>query len=373
MAGSPFSKSPLFSAASQGIQSALRRDFRRTTLGQMLSEAESVARGPSGQQRLTKIIEKYKRRLSPDSALRDLYRTELGSLAKEIERYSREGGIRKRLVSELFGVMGPAGKILKTLLGNVAKKNSTGLSRELDAATNLLRAFGYEVLPPPSQGGNQRAVSAAQKFLEATGHQVTKVDQEPESKLPFGISDRTSDGRQRKVVDVQYGGETRRFPVNSPVVTGEMQRATNSSNVHSYGYDIEAEYLYIRFLAPDPNNPGKKTDAPGPIYRYAHVPPEIFERMHKASSKGKFIWDNIRIRGTVSGHRYDYQLSGVTNGYVPRKATLTPAGEAYLRRRVRGDSGSILTSRLGDELVRPLSPRGPTTRGPTTRGPGRPR
>jgi hypothetical protein len=76
--------------------------------------------------------------------------------------------------------------------------------------------------------------------------------------------------------------------------------------------------------------------------------------MLKADSKGTFIWDNIRIRGTISGHHFDYQLVGVQASYVPRKATLTPRGEEYVSRSVFSDRGRQLKSALPQRLVRPL-------------------
>ena len=62
---------------------------------------------------------------------------------------------------------------------------------------------------------------------------------------------------------------------------------------------------------------------------------KVFLTMYNAPSKGIFVWDEIRIRGTVSGHKFDYRLEAVRNGYVPRKATMTPAGEMYLPRSVK--------------------------------------
>lgn len=74
-----------------------------------------------------------------------------------------------------------------------------------------------------------------------------------------------------------------------------------------------------------------KENAPGPTYAYFGVSPAVFNRMKLAHSKGKFVWDELRIRGTVYGHRYRYQLvvgqlvtgfpGAVVQQYIPRKAT----------------------------------------------------
>jgi hypothetical protein len=75
---------------------------------------------------------------------------------------------------------------------------------------------------------------------------------------------------------------------------------------------------------------GMKRNAPGPTYAYFAVPPAVFTRMQSAASKGTFVWDELRIRGTVYGHRYNYSLvvgqltesaTGAPGQYIPRKAT----------------------------------------------------
>lgn len=90
-----------------------------------------------------------------------------------------------------------------------------------------------------------------------------------------------------------------------------------SSNVHSYGYDPEARILYVRFLG----GTSKNRTGPGPLYEYSSVPPDVYQQMDSAASKGSFVWDALRIRGSMFGHQYDYRLARVTRGYVPRKAT----------------------------------------------------
>src|SRR5690606_22503386 len=131
--------------------------------------------------------------------------------------------------------------------------------------------------------------------------------------LPFGIPENTRRGAPRRQVELPVEGKSR-FPVDHPIVTGEMIDTPHSSNVHSFGYDVEHQYLYVRFNAPA--HEGVRTHSAGPIYRYHNVPARIFLAMMSAPSKGTFIWDSIRERGTVSGHKYDYALVGITNGYV---------------------------------------------------------
>lgn len=385
MPADPFGRSPLFTNATKALQDAARRQLFQTDLGRMLAEAEKLAKNRSkAPYTLRDLAERYRKRISNNSALRDIERTEFGRLATEVERYAAGGGSNRKLLDELFKALGPAGDMLKALVGPVRKRNSNDLTRELSVASRLLRAFGFEVFAPPKPGQkpSKRKVAAAQKILEAAGYPVDESassgDPPRKGGLPFGISPTTGAGSPRKRVTIERDGQRSSYAVDDPVVTGAMVRA-RSSNVYAYGYDIEAEILYIRFKAPDPQNPEKKLDAEGPLYAYHHVPPQVFQRMHKASSKGNFVWDNIRIRGTVSGHRFDYALVGVTNGYVPRKATMTPGGEWFLKREVRTNQGNVLHSRAaapanplhGRGGRGGLGPSGPTTRGP--RGPSGPR
>jgi len=60
-----------------------------------------------------------------------------------------------------------------------------------------------------------------------------------------------------------------------------------SSNVASYGYDPERELLLIAFLD-------------GSLYRYFNVPEVVWIRFQAASSKGKFVWSDVR-------DQYEYQ------------------------------------------------------------------
>lgn len=143
-------------------------------------------------------------------------------------------------------------------------------------------------------------------------------------------------------------GET--TPYSEEIFCGE-----SSSNVFSFAYDYEASTLFVTFWGHKINagavtkgrvRRGKGQSRPqlkgklgrtvtgerggrGPMYAYYDVPVRVFERMRSASSKGKFVWDELRVRGTVYGHKYRYSLvqgqvntqKGVQGVYIPRKAT----------------------------------------------------
>ncbi len=54
-----------------------------------------------------------------------------------------------------------------------------------------------------------------------------------------------------------------------------------SSMIHAIGYDKEKRLLEIIFVR-------------GGIYQYANVPPEVYEGLLKAESKGQYFLANIR-------------------------------------------------------------------------------
>jgi hypothetical protein len=72
---------------------------------------------------------------------------------------------------------------------------------------------------------------------------------------------------------------------------------------------------------------GRRPHVPGPIYSYGGakrpIPPTLFAKLKRANSKGTFVWDELRIRGTMWGHKFPYTLVQATPStmYVPRKAT----------------------------------------------------
>jgi hypothetical protein len=128
-----------------------------------------------------------------------------------------------------------------------------------------------------------------------------------------------------------------------------------SSNVYSFAYDFESSTLFVTYQGHKLNTRSLKRKkrivgksrsreqlvgelgrtvtnergGRGALYSYLDVPVRVFERMKLAASKGKFVWNELRIRGSIYGHKYRYLLiqgqvstqRGVGGVYVPRKAT----------------------------------------------------
>ncbi|WP_321377079.1 KTSC domain-containing protein [Trichococcus shcherbakoviae] len=306
-----------------------------------------------------RVVQRYTNRLQPESVLRELLGHNTYQMARDVERYARGGGLSRKLLGDILSSLGPAGKLIRAIITPSAGKSILG--RELQTATDLLRAYGRLVVEPGKSGDAE----AMADHLRSLGYTVLPpTGQRPRgTRLP--VAERIEDvpvGRQRKTVEIEGTGKTR-FPANHPIVTGQMVFTPNSTNVHSFGYDFESRFLYVRFL--DDQGNGVRS-GPGPLYRYAEVTPREFLGLYAVrnggngvggdGTPGTWCWTHLRIRGTVSGHRKDYDLVGVVREYVPRKTMLLPEGEAYIRRTVQSLEGKTLRSFRPSQLVRPMSP-----------------
>jgi hypothetical protein len=153
---------------------------------------------------------------------------------------------------------------------------------------------------------------------------------------------------------------------------GQLHRTPGSSNVWGFSFvpdsSRRAGTLYVTFLRsafhklhrPSGSKvqvhgtKGKthagKLNQPGAQYAYFSVPTTLYRRFLTANSAGRFVWDELRIRGTIYGHQYRYQLvAGVidteTGGlYVPRKATRKGFQKRALAVDGKGKRGFITSS-----------------------------
>lgn len=145
-------------------------------------------------------------------------------------------------------------------------------------------------------------------------------------------------------------------------INGTMERV-QSSNVHSIGYEITGPgigTLFVRFL----DNQNGKRVGEGPLYGYRGVPISVWRAFQSANSKGTFVWDHLRVRGTVHGHQYPYWLSDTgESDYIPRKATEI-GGEEYFVPRVHRVNGEFRRS----QLPKAKAYRGEPNRGAPKRG-----
>jgi hypothetical protein len=359
----PFSKSPLFRNAPATLQRAARSRFQKSIVGKMQGEIEKLGRLASGND-VRKVVEGYVRKMQPGKLLPEILGRDTRRMAAEVQRYARGQGLSGKMLGQVLSALGPAGRFIRALI-EPEKSSSELLSRELQTATDFLRSFGRLVIEP-NQTDQAEQIA---EYLRQQGFVVLPPGQQrpartkskPAKKLG-DLSKGVATVGQPQTKTVQIGTSRRRFPVDHPIVTGEMVIAPNSTNVHSFGYDIDSFYLYVRFLGIT----GRVRSGAGALYRYAGVTPQEYLSLYRvrnggdgvggSSTPGTWMWTHLRVRGTISGHRKDYELVGIVGGYVPRKATLLPEGEAYIRRTVRTLEGKAVRSALGDKLVRPLAP-----------------
>lgn len=238
------------------------------------------------------------------------------------------------------------------------RQSGGGGKRGRSILGDILKALGKAILQPHVPA---REIVDAIRLLMDVGYRVDSTGEVAPPPLP------PIQQPQTEVRTVPQPGRRRSDPrgpgqIGAPPRPGEESPygeeilTPQSSNVFSFSYARDAGRqtgtLYVTFKAPKLNSSsvstgrgrrggrqqlrGKsgstvsgKTNERGPMYAYFSVPPAVFSRMRDAVSKGKFVWDNLRIRGTVYGHRYRYVLAkgvvitqdGVSGVYIPRMAT----------------------------------------------------
>mgnify|MGYP000545344896 CR=1 FL=1 len=331
----------------ENFQRELRRQaqaaFSRSRLGQLARACSSTS--PQQMARLAQRLKAASGR-GARALVQAAIGSELGPLVALVARYSR-GGQMGQVIREFLKALGPVGELLEWLAyPATGAKPPSGLPREIATAIRFLESFGYLVAAP------DQAAEVAKQYLESLGYEV--VERGATRPRPSGLQPEPG----RKTVDVELStGQVRRLRPDHPLVTGEMVRV-ESSNVYQIGYDLRSRSLYVRYWQSYREEGRVKGREPGPLYRYYNVPPEMFLDFLKATSKGGWVWDHLRVRGTVSGHRFDYALVGISGDYVPRKAMFLPEGEAFVPRRVF-TAGQWLESLYPLEVVRPLKPAGP--------------
>jgi len=322
-------------------------EFKRTSLGQLLTEAETLR---SRKQLSGARAQRLSRRIA-SATPRNVTRELLAQLGlPDVEKYDRGAGNR------FLNMLGPLGKLIRSLGRPKVTGQPVGAERELAAAMNLLRAFGYKVLPPDEAKGAEAAVAVEQEATQRRQEAAQRAEQTEAARRAREVT-REVEREQQRVREterpvVEEQPETR----GGPLTDGEMI-PVRSSNVHSFGYlpgPGRTGTLLVRFLAGKSDN----RSGPGRLYEYRDVPVEVFDQMALAQSKGKFVWDELRVRGTIAGHQYSYDLAGVgLGGYVPRQAAVKRGqqGTYFIRRRLQID-GVEHTSSLREQRA---SRRGP--------------
>ncbi|MEK9809271.1 MAG: KTSC domain-containing protein [Candidatus Nanopelagicales bacterium] len=224
--------------------------------------------------------------------------------------------------------------------------------RSLATLLGPIGGFVREILPTAEKSTPQqlRAIAEAIRLLRPDLFpQARKTRPVQRPSFPF-----ETDGRpERRQRPFLFRGDP-----DDPIYRGEWITVA-SSNVYAIAYvyndaNPSKGTLKVRYLH---KLKGGSTE-PGPVYEYYDVHPAVFDSFRAAASKGGFVWDRLRVRGTVSGHRYQYNLAGVhRSGYVPRKAVRYGNNEYFVGRQINTRNtvtGAIakLKSELPDARVR---------------------
>ncbi|MBC7351501.1 MAG: KTSC domain-containing protein [Thermogutta sp.] len=357
-----FDPGKLFRRADEVLRLELEESFRRSPVGSIIRQGRArPAVDPS----------ELFRKLERGMTLKELMGTSIWEIKGAIEQYA--GRSEWTVVKQFLRSLGPVGTLLENIFQPLSKPpyEAPGFRLSVLDAINFLRAFGFEVLPPKEmrlpKEELERSIWAAYYFLQEHADMLLR---RPEFGLaglapkPSEVEEEVQERRETQLrvsntvmVPMRFG-PPREFPVTHPIVTGEMVEV-RSSNVHSIGYDIDNHILYVRFWA-ETERKGQLVRFPGSLYGYRDVWPEEFLDFLEAGSKGGWVWDHLRERGTVSGHKKPYFLAGITGGYVPRQAALTTirgprTGKPYIaevfRPRVVFHEGKWLESKLPLEVV----------------------
>lgn len=240
------------------------------------------------------------------------------------------------------------------------RKVSRGGSAPWQLGMEMLRVFGRELFPATKQAppelrqALENVWDILSRYARPEPSPQTRPAHEAEEELAARREGRAAPPGM--VMVPMYRG-VQAMPVDHPLVTGDMV-PVDSSNVHSIGYDLEHHLLYVRYL----DSGGRA----GPLYGYHDVTPDEFLRFLDAPSKGRWVWSNLRERGTIAGYRKPYFLAGITRGYVPRHAVLAQAAGGVLaevfRPRTAYVGGRWRESRLPLHVARVLQvvkPQGP--------------
>jgi len=255
------------------------------------------------------------------------------------------------LWKSLLSKLGPLGQIIDSLLRPNGESLAPSVQHELQAAQQLLESFGYAVGEPgkalndhPLLGGSSGTGKVREKVDERPGTQKPEANPGGSSRPPrdrSGVSAPSPAGN-----DQPDSSEQPDVTVSPTGTLIEGMIPVRSSNVHSIGYEWNPQNaqapgnLLVRFLG----GTGSNRTGKGPLYRYFDVPRNVFVAFKQASSKGKFVWDDLRVRGSMTGHQYAYDLAGTGDtDYVPRQVGLKrgAAGEHYLNRNFAGRRSTL--------------------------------
>ena len=301
-------------------------------------------------------------------------------LARELQSRPTIGNVARfalRNIGEYGGISAVTNELIN--YSRSSRISSSGLGRAV-GLRQILDALNY-LFGRRRQSSDlpSSAIADAIQILHNAGFSITPpapARQRPSSTTP-PVGGGTSGGPGVAEQTGPSGMPTGSFPGRQYV----GMRHVTSSNVYAIGYNPETRTMRVQYLASWLNagavrgrgHIGKNRvrgragstvsnyrSGPGPTYDYYNVPERVFNAIDNAGSKGRAIWDQLRIRGTAYGHKFDYALVGVSLTpvmdsltrkpvakvtYVPRKATGPGSFRPRVFRQGQGTFRSVLNHR----------------------------
>lgn len=366
-------------AAKRAKKAAVRK-FARTPIGRLAGESRRSAQGAK------RMSAKMRRLL--DSKMGAAVSKDINR-AGSIEQYVANKGAAVAL-DWMWTALGPAGVALRQLMG--IKSQAAKTTEQLEAAVQLLKEFGFDIKRPAGKSKDRdvsKLLDELPEILEEAEEAATKP--KDTRALPSPRSRRPDVRRAPpEVPEIVPATPRVRGPIPADQYMSAFVETRDSSNVYGFQYDYVQQILYITYKAPGPpvrfKNAKTKDGKPyrlriraqkrGAMYAYggakSPVPESVFQGLDRARSKGTFVWDNIRQRGTIYGHQYPYRLvQGYVQAgrqtYIPRKATQGGYRQRALVPR-GGTWQDAQFSTLPERRFRAVPDRGTPNRGEPNRG-----
>jgi hypothetical protein len=244
-----------------------------------------------------------------------------------------------QIAAEIQAKAGSAGKTTGGLRQWLSKQISTAGEKSLGATGQLLAAL-FKPFSKQSSSLSRAEIEAAQQLMnelelpQAAGNSGLNI---PSARPHYQV--RTNQPPDDD--DYRLGHRN-----TEPVMEGPIL-VNGSSNVFSIAFLFPTNgdtsgtgAIVVRFLAGD----SKHRAGPGASYKYWPVSYSLFTEFKHAASAGKFVWDNFRIRHTVSGHQTNVAIIDIGDlPAVPRLAGLKRGlqGEFFIPRTLNGQRSSL--------------------------------
>jgi len=312
---------------------------------------------------------------------------QLVRMAESVERMAKAH--QNSVVSQILGSLGNVGSLVQSWLrGREGQQSFIPLRDQVQQAMNMLSQFAPSLATDPITPEQAGGTRIGDWFEGASVPDLPAIPRRPGQGSSSSAGGRSGSGSSAgsgsgggrppdsnsHVVhpsvtvlpdgrwNIRGPGYHRTLDPNDPVLTGQMIRV-QSSNVYAIGYEFNFQQplkgkLIVRYKQKDrrggPGNVG------GPTYEYKAVHPDWFPELANAGSKGRWVWDQLRIRGTVAGHQYEYNLTRAAQGYLPRRAMVRDGVQRFVRRQRTAihDDGrrEILRSPLPNQVIGRYSP-----------------